>query len=139
MVWNFHDSIFCKFINVPSSSKIICIINHGKCKGKYKNISIKRAIFYRATVNRAIKISTIDSRVKNPVKKNMHKPRYWGNNASEHMRKNVKTRFCNPKRYEPIYSALYIRHSAGLNASTSTTAKQRHKILNGRLAFAQAE
>lgn len=23
----------------------------------------------------------------------MHKPRYWSNNADEHMRKNVKTRF----------------------------------------------
>lgn len=102
-----------------------------------KNISIKRTIFYRATVNCAIKIS-IDSRVKNPVKKNMYKLRYWGNNVDEHMRKNVKTRFCNPKRYEPIYSALYIRHSVGFNASTSTT-KQRHKILNDRLALALAE
>jgi len=59
----FHNLIFCKFINVPSWSKIIRIIIDDKCKERYKNISIKRAIFYRVTVNRAIKIS-MDSRVK---------------------------------------------------------------------------
>lgn len=107
-------------------------------KAGIKTFQSSEQFFYRATVNCTIKIS-MDSRVKSPVKKKyMHKPRYWGDNADEHMRKNVKTRFCNPKRYEPIYSALYIRHSAELNASTSTT-KQRHKILNGRLALALAE
>lgn len=43
---NFHDSIFYKFINVPSLSKIIPIIINDKCKERYKNISIKQPIFF---------------------------------------------------------------------------------------------
>lgn len=59
----------------------------------------------------------------------MHKTRYWDNNAGEHMRKNVKPRFCNPKRYEPICKGVAYSTLNALNASDSSI-KQRHEILN---------
>lgn len=74
---------------------------------------------------------------KNPCKKSVHQPlRVTGATRCPcvHMRENVKTRFCNPKRYGPICDARCIFDTRRINQHQHQP--QRRKILNGRLALA---